>query len=197
MDQAHDGCKCWLSLERLTYSLWFLQADISIMLQRRNTANAGKPANWLALEKSRLAQARVLAQGRHDYIEVKEIDLKIAVLEADGDPGLRRDAQNKLQQLSEKNRKANAEAVRRRELQEAERKRKERKLAASAKSGTATPIANRLQSASLNENGSRTSSPNPSFSSVPNVLTEITATPALATPENATLADSFSLDIDF
>lgn len=99
----------------------------------------------LTLEKSRLNQARTLAQRRHDFTEVAEIDLKLAELaqsigeDASPNGNGRKANDDMLAKVSERNRKANAESVRRAELMETERKRKERKLALAGNSGTATP----------------------------------------------------------
>ncbi|PSR75691.1 hypothetical protein PHLCEN_2v8982 [Hermanssonia centrifuga] len=95
------------------------------------------------MEKSRLAQARTLALRRNDFAEVEQIDAKLALLTGDS----ARNEENvgdMLAKVNERNRKANLEAVRKAELLEIERKRRERKLAASA-NGTATPPADRLR----------------------------------------------------
>lgn len=143
------------------------------------------------MERSRLAQARILAHGRHDYDEVAEIEGQMALLEPSDDSATakQREAQDRLTKLSEKNRKANAEAVRRRELQDTERKRKERKIAAMSKSGTATP----QNLASSGSTGFSSGAPAVLASETP----ESNAALALATAATANLADSFSLDIDF
>lgn len=108
------------------------------MLARKNQLQSNRPSGATALEKSRLNQARTLAQRRHDYAEVAEIDIKLAELAASTiDAPLREERVDMLAKVNERNRKANLEAVRKAELIEAERKRKERKLAASG--GTLTP----------------------------------------------------------
>ncbi|KAF5384178.1 hypothetical protein D9615_003169 [Tricholomella constricta] len=116
------------------------ESDITAMLARKNQLNSNKPTGLTTIEKSRLNQARTLAQRRHDYTEVAEIDAKLAELAAvtiDRQP--RRDeAMDMLAKVNERNRKANTEAVRKAELAEAERKRRERKLGAA--SGTNTPV---------------------------------------------------------
>jgi len=86
-----------------------------------------------------------LAQRRQDAKEVEEIERKIAEFDAvhgtgaEGTTTPNHDTSDVLTKLSEKNRKANAEAVRRAEIAEAERRRRERKLALAGNSGTVTP----------------------------------------------------------
>lgn len=88
------------------------------------------------LERSRLTQARTLAMRRHDYDEVKDIDTQLAAAESIPVPA-RVEAVDVLAKVNERNRKANQEAVRRAEMAESERKRRERKLVAAG--GTLTP----------------------------------------------------------
>lgn len=91
------------------------------------------------MERSRLNQARTLALRRQDYTELATIDEQLAELPAAA--GAREeDISDMLSKVNERNRKANLEAVRKAELQEAERKRRERKLQATARaSGTPQP----------------------------------------------------------
>ncbi|KAL7284626.1 hypothetical protein ACG7TL_001922 [Trametes sanguinea] len=124
------------------------QSDVAAMLARKQAINASKqsPAA-LALERSRLHQARTLAVRRQDYAEVADIDARLAQLTALAPP---REAQREegssdiLAKLNERNRKANQEAVRKAERAELERKRRERSLRA----GTATPTGNLSDAAS-------------------------------------------------
>ncbi|KAL0581688.1 RNA polymerase-associated protein rtf1 [Marasmius crinis-equi] len=127
-------------------------SDITAMLLKKNQLNARSSGAHTTFERARLIQERTLAQRRQDYKEVDEIDAKLADFDAqhgtgsngasrEGTPGLKSHKDDKsdvLAMLSEKNRKANAEAVRRAELMEAEKRRRERKLAMSG-SGTVTP----------------------------------------------------------
>jgi len=117
------------------------ESDISAILARRSQLQSNKPAGLSTMEKSRLNQARTLAQRRHDYAEVAEIDAKLAEMAAlttdRHDP--REDHVDMLAKVNERNRKANMEAVRKAELLEADRKRRERKLAA-AGTGTLAPV---------------------------------------------------------
>ncbi|OSD00428.1 plus-3-domain-containing protein [Trametes coccinea BRFM310] len=124
------------------------ESDVAAMLARKQAINASKqsPAA-LALERSRLHQARTLAVRRQDYAEVADIDARLAQLTALAPP---RETQREegssdiLAKLNERNRKANQEAVRKAERAELERKRRERSLRA----GTATPTGNLSDAAS-------------------------------------------------
>ncbi|CDO72114.1 hypothetical protein BN946_scf184962.g57 [Trametes cinnabarina] len=142
-----------------------VQSDIAAMLARKQAIQASKqtPAA-LAMERSRLNQARTLALRRQEYDEVAEIDARLAQLAA---LAPQRDAQREegssdiLARLNERNRKANQEAVRKAERAELERKRRERSLRA----GTATPTgnpsdaANRLRAKMLGNAASRPATP--------------------------------------
>ena len=120
-----------------------------MMLTRKAKLKAGGGLSGVqaTYERSRLVQERTLAQRRNDHKEVAEIDAKLAQFDAqntsrEGTPsanGSVKEDKNVLAMLSEKNRRANAEAVRRAEIMEAEKRRRERKLALAGKSGTATP----------------------------------------------------------
>lgn len=103
------------------------------MLARKSQVSKSKSATLLTMERSRLTQARTLAQRRMDFAEVAEIDKKLEELNANTELSsvhAASEEEDKLAKVNERNRKANLEAVRRAELVEAERKRKERKLAA-------------------------------------------------------------------
>ncbi|KAF8625072.1 hypothetical protein AX15_005554 [Amanita polypyramis BW_CC] len=110
------------------------ESDISAMLARKSQLSRNKSTALLTMERSRLTQALTLAQRRMDFTEVAEIDKKLAELNANADVSAAQataaEEEDKLAKVNERNRKANLEAVRRAELAEAERKRKERKLAA-------------------------------------------------------------------
>ncbi|EIW79650.1 plus-3-domain-containing protein [Coniophora puteana RWD-64-598 SS2] len=118
-------------------------SDITAMLARKNQLSSGvQSAAAITMERSRLNQARTLALRRQDAVEVAEIDVKLAALPevaatrvAEED-----DLAARLLKVNERNRKANMEAVRKAELLEAERKRKERKLANANGSGVSTPV---------------------------------------------------------
>ena len=94
------------------------------------------------MERSRLNQARTIAQRRNDWNEVAEIDAKIAEEAArtsEQEPPRANDVQDLLAKVNERNRKANMEAVRKAEMVELERKKKERKLLAQ-NGGRSTPV---------------------------------------------------------
>lgn len=97
------------------------------MLARKSQLQTNKPAGLTTMEKSRLNQARTLAQRRHDYAEVAEIDAQLAELAASTTERHIREPVDLLAKVNERNRKANMEAVRKAEIAEAERKRRDRK----------------------------------------------------------------------
>src|ERR1700710_1349223 len=109
------------------------------MLARKSQLSNLQSGAAITLQRSRLIQAKTLAQRRQDYVEVAEIEAKLAELPAVATPARiegEESLSDKLTKVNERNRKANLEAVRRAELMESERKRRERKMNAS---GTATP----------------------------------------------------------
>ena len=103
------------------------------MLRRKSQlqGDAGKSqANRVTLERARLTQARTLALRRNDKTEVAMLDAQLAELAVESSPAKpepTEDASALLAKVNERNRKANQEAIRRAELQEAERKRRERR----------------------------------------------------------------------
>ncbi|KAF9045520.1 hypothetical protein BJ165DRAFT_1415491 [Panaeolus papilionaceus] len=109
------------------------EKDISAMLARKAqlSQQTRKAGPMSAIERSRLIQQRDLALKRRDIAEVKEIDEKLAEdAQKAPEPARPADSLDMLARVNERNRKANLESVRKAELAEAERKRKERKLAA-------------------------------------------------------------------
>ncbi|KAG1903725.1 uncharacterized protein F5891DRAFT_1017998 [Suillus fuscotomentosus] len=115
------------------------ESDITAMLARKSQLSNLPSGASLTLQRSSLVQARTLAIRRQDYAEVSEIDVKLAELPAVATPprnGGEESLNDKLAKVNERNRKANLEGIRKAEMLEAERKRRERKLNAS---GTATP----------------------------------------------------------
>lgn len=118
------------------------QRDITAMLARKSQLQiSSKPTAMNAMERSRLNQARTLAQRRNDWSEVAEIDAKLAeaVRTSEQEHPPRTDnVQDLLAKVNERNRKANMEAVRKAEMAEVERKKKERKLLAQ-NGGRSTP----------------------------------------------------------
>jgi RNA polymerase-associated protein RTF1 len=120
-----------------------LKSDIAAMLARKNQlrASAQTPAS-MKMEKARLTQARTLAIRRQDGVELAELDAKLAELATHSISQGSSDfdsIDDMLAKVNERNRKANVEAVRMAELREAERKRKERKLAVQGGGGANTP----------------------------------------------------------
>ncbi|KAJ7443925.1 hypothetical protein B0H11DRAFT_2090227 [Mycena galericulata] len=102
------------------------EADISEMIsvrKRQLAAQGDMGATTMSVaERSRLTAARTLAQRRQDYDEVRAIDLQLGAAPAPAEdlPA------DRLALVNERNRRANAEAVRRAEMAEAERKKRER-----------------------------------------------------------------------
>jgi len=114
------------------------EGDITAILARKNTLQAGKSsAQFTTMERSRLNQARTLALRRQDYKELEVIDQQLSELPAVASRD--EDLNDMLAKVNERNRKANLEAVRKAELQEAGRKRRERKSQAARAVGTPTP----------------------------------------------------------
>ncbi|KAA1472016.1 plus-3-domain-containing protein [Dentipellis sp. KUC8613] len=116
--------------------------DITAILARKTQMMPRQQSSMsLAMERSRLNQMRTLAIRRNDTDQVESLDQKIAELTALMPVEVKnddvQDVNDMLAKVNERNRKANLEAVRKAELAEVERKRRERKLAAS---GTGTPI---------------------------------------------------------
>lgn len=109
------------------------------MLARKSQFQSGKSPGMITVERAGLTAARTLALRRNDLDEVTQIDAQLAIL---GDPVRSRpeEALDLLAKVNERNRKANMEAVRRAELVEAERKRRERKLAAAGAVAPATAL---------------------------------------------------------
>ncbi|KIJ63569.1 hypothetical protein HYDPIDRAFT_29363 [Hydnomerulius pinastri MD-312] len=117
------------------------ESDVTAILARKNQLNQQyMSAGAITMERSRLMQAKTLAMRRHDFAELTEIEAKLKELPVV--QTTREEAESlsdKLAKVNERNRKANLEAVRKAELLEAERKRRDRKLAAAGASGTVTP----------------------------------------------------------
>lgn len=100
-----------------------------LRLKSQLQGDTGKPqANRVTLERARLEQARKLALRRNDKVEVAMLDSKLAELAVESPPARSGPTEDVLAKVNERNRKANQDAIRRAELQEAERKRRERRL---------------------------------------------------------------------
>ncbi|KAJ7726955.1 hypothetical protein B0H16DRAFT_1735448 [Mycena metata] len=122
--------------------------DISAMIARKrasdNATNGSGPSTpqLSVADRSRLTAERTLAMRRQEWSEVRRVEALLGIKPADETPDVgagdaaakdnidRRAAEpDRLAKVNERNRKANAEAVRKAEAAEAERKRRERKLA--------------------------------------------------------------------
>jgi RNA polymerase-associated protein RTF1 len=110
------------------------QSDIAAMLRRKSQLQGDpvKPqANRVTLERARLTQERTLALRRNDKAEAAMLDARLTELAVES-PSVQSEptegSSALLAKVNERNRKANQEAIRRAELQEAERKRRERRL---------------------------------------------------------------------
>ncbi|CAL1710020.1 unnamed protein product [Somion occarium] len=158
------------------------ESDINAMLARKHQLQASKlTGTALTMERSRLSQARTLALRRHDQEEVQQIDAKLVELseqQADSKPSRKQEesVEDILAKVNERNRRANAEAIRKAELRETERKRRERKLALA--NGSATPT-------TPNDPSGRLKSTSKFLSSRP-------GTPGIATPGPTDIARSVS-----
>lgn len=116
------------------------QSDVAAILVRKNQLNNQQNSTNITMERSRLIQAKTLAVRRQDFAELADIEAKLKELPVV--QVVREEAESladKLAKVNERNRKANLEGVRKAEMLEAERKRRERKLAAAGGSGTVTP----------------------------------------------------------
>lgn len=107
------------------------------MLARKSQLQSGKSSGMATVERSRLNAARTLAHRRNDFEEVAQIDAQLAALGSPTKPRHEESA-DLMAKVNERNRKANMEAVRKAELAESERKRRERKLMAA---GAPVPVA--------------------------------------------------------
>ncbi|KAF9224867.1 plus-3-domain-containing protein [Gyrodon lividus] len=156
------------------------ESDIAAMLARKSQLSQQHSAAAIKMERSRLMQAKTLAMRRQDYIEVAQIDAKLNELPVVQNTREEEESlADKLAKVNERNRKANLEAVRKAELMEAERKRKERKLATAAGSSTLTPSdpSARLKTIPRTFNkASRSTTPNPNGSGTPDIQPQSTPT---------------------
>ena len=118
------------------------------MISRRNAIQPKRPtAATATLERSRLEQERTLALRRRDAVEYDRIQAELLILgaSAPATDDVEDERATLLAQVNERNRKANLEAVRQAEALEAERKRKERKLAAAGRVSTPVDPSARLK----------------------------------------------------
>ncbi|KAI0073603.1 plus-3-domain-containing protein [Panus rudis PR-1116 ss-1] len=166
------------------------ESDINAIIARKAALQPQKlTGTALMMEKARLTQARTLALRRNDTAEVAEIDAQLAKLVPPSENTSTKEetVEDVLAKVNERNRRANAEAMRAAELQ-AERKRRERKLAAMANGGSATPTtpdaAGRFKHKMLQSRGGTpgglTPQPGTPLAAAP---TSADGTPAKTTPE--------------
>ena len=124
------------------------KADITAMLARK--AELNKDAVIIsrtgqakaAVDRGVLVKERQLAAARRDYDEVKKVDARIQEIDkALSAQAKKNEKEDILAKVNERNRLANAEAVRRAEVEAAERKRRAWKAKAAELSRTSTPVA--------------------------------------------------------
>ncbi|KAJ7628733.1 hypothetical protein FB45DRAFT_919125 [Roridomyces roridus] len=181
------------------------EADINEMIQARKRAQTnGTPGPMSVAERSRLIAQRTLAQRRQDYEEVRQIDEQLAKLgDAPGEEKEKDVLADRLAAVNARNRKANQEAVRRAEMLEAERKRRERRGGAST-SKVVDPSARLRTVPRLFESmtpTSRPSTPNPATLGTGSPAPEVVANKSPAPrPSNgktfeATVIESIEVDL--
>jgi RNA polymerase-associated protein RTF1 len=174
--------------------LYELQSDVSAILARKQMMSSKQSAVAVRMEKSRLAQARTLALRRQDFTEVQSINGQIAELNA-AYPEMEREntAADVMAKVNERNRKANLEATRKAEQMEAERRKKERKLAAAGARNSPVPSA----LAALKIGTSRYARSLPSQDHTLNILPRpVTPRPDGTKSESTTMATSVIPDMN-
>ncbi|KIJ16405.1 hypothetical protein PAXINDRAFT_168536 [Paxillus involutus ATCC 200175] len=171
------------------------ESDIAAMLARKSQLSQQHSATAITMERSRLMQAKTLAMRRQDYAELNEIEEKLKELPV---VQINREEEeslaDKLAKVNERNRKANLEAIRKAELMEAERKRRERKLAAATGSSTLTPTdpSARLRTIPRTFNkASRPTTPNPNGTGTPVLQPQSMATARPVSPLPSSTVSSF------
>ncbi|KAF7330020.1 Plus3 domain-containing protein [Mycena kentingensis (nom. inval.)] len=184
------------------------EEDITSMIARKR-GNA-PTANSRVLERSRLIALRKLAVARQDSAEVVQIDEQLKVLNdaAAAESAGTEAVEDKLARVNERNRKANMEAVRKAEIEAAEKKRRQRKAAAQGGgSGTSTPTQKNFDPSArlrtvprvfenVTPGGSRPSTPNPT-STPPNGQQKVPVKASLLSGRAKTMdAVAKSIEID-
>ncbi|KIY71345.1 hypothetical protein CYLTODRAFT_418889 [Cylindrobasidium torrendii FP15055 ss-10] len=172
------------------------ETDVSGILKRKEQirkANGAKTTSQITMERSRLNQARALALKRKDMEEVRSLEFQIADFnERYPDERQRQEGQSTLEALSIKNRKINAEAIRRAELAAA-RERKNGKADASARLKT-------IPRTNLNSNSQDPSrAGTPLASQAPSTMASPSPSADLATGAKsleADITDSVEVDLD-
>ena len=183
-----------------------MQSDVSAMLARKQMMSSKQSAVTVRMEKSRLTQARTLALRRKDFTEVQSIDSQLAELNA-ANPEVEREdtATDIMAKVNERNRRANLEATRKAEQMEAERRKRERKLAAAMRaSNSPAPSALAalkigvpryvvvpavLRDYTLNTFSLRPVTPNPNGTKSENTVVTSSAVPDTADSFEASIAD--------
>jgi RNA polymerase-associated protein RTF1 len=105
------------------------EEDLSIMLARKNAIGSGKTSSVLSVEMKggQLRAARRLAEDRQDWDDIARIDKELEEL----GPLVRvntpiESAQDRLERVNERNRKANLDAIKKAEEKEREKKKQEK-----------------------------------------------------------------------
>ncbi|KAF9781241.1 plus-3-domain-containing protein [Thelephora terrestris] len=161
------------------------ESDISAMLARKQMMSSKQSAASVRIQKSRLTQARTLAFRRQDMSEVRSIDVQLAELNA-ANPEMEREdaATDVMAKVNERNRKANLEATRKAEQMEAERRKRERKLAAAARASN-SPVPSALAALKIG-------TPRPMTPSLNDITPELATASSSAVPGST---DSFEASI--
>jgi len=166
------------------------ESDVNAMLARKQMMSSKKQSTVsVRMERSRLTQARTLALRRQDMAEVRSIDAQLAELNAaNPEVGRGETATDIMAKVNERNRKANLEATRKAEQMEAERRKRERKLAAAARmSNSPAPPA----LAALKIGVSRPVTPSPH-----SIKTESTIVPTSVTPGTGDTFEASIVDVE-
>jgi RNA polymerase-associated protein RTF1 len=168
------------------------ETDVSVMLARKNELQVHKDVGLSTAGRSMLNQQRTLALRRQDYAEVREIDAKLADDAVKHEP-TKNEPVDLLAKVNERNRKANMEAVRKAEMAEAERKRRERKLVAqNGRSSTPVDPSARLK---IMPRTFTPTTPGPG-TPPPSALADVAAAPVKSGSSfEASLIDSLEIDL--
>ncbi|TEB25534.1 hypothetical protein FA13DRAFT_1756583 [Coprinellus micaceus] len=160
------------------------EKDISAMLERKKAMSSTPSIQTLRMDRSKLNQQRSLALKRQDAKEVEILDAELARVQAQmdrlgADEVVGDTMDEKLRRVNERNRKANTESVRRAEVVEAERKRREREVMAkaAAQGGVAAGVAVAMKY-----------DPSARLKTVPRMFNAATPTTRPATPANDSTA---------
>ncbi|KAF8581111.1 plus-3-domain-containing protein [Ramaria rubella] len=196
------------------------EADITAMVARKSALNPNNVAVSQAFaHKAKLTQERNLALARQDYKEAAQFEHELEELAAKQQTSGRRGQDGTadlMARVNERNRKANLDAVRKAEAEQAIRKRQERKAAAAAAAnGGPNPVFDvsaRLKTVPKIHHKSRTGTPlgtpklrtndsaERSVSPLPPLSSSSLAAPATARPAHgsfeARVVDSINVELD-